>query len=232
MLSRLLALTLITLLLSGCPLEGDDGIAGLSGIDCWDINENRENDIDEDINKDGEWTAADCSATTTATVAPQNQDVDLTHQHFCEAFATLGQYPEGCPSSTHTPPTGTLIKMEAVQFDGSYQTCSDLSIDTRSEDGTNKAYWLLQGGYIADSETFALADRALCETKCNNDANCVAAYYLKTIGLDSGVCNIMYHSDTVSPYEHVCGTDLAGFTAADICLNFLGDTTDWYALCP
>ena len=29
MLSRLLALTLIALLLSGCPLEGDDGIAGL-----------------------------------------------------------------------------------------------------------------------------------------------------------------------------------------------------------
>ena len=75
MLSRILALTLITLLLSGCPLEGDDGIAGLNGIDCWDINENRENDIDEDINKDGVWTAADISDTTTAKLAPHNQDV-------------------------------------------------------------------------------------------------------------------------------------------------------------
>jgi hypothetical protein len=235
---RILLTLFASFALSGCPLEGDDGTVGLTGsegpagINCWDTNENRENDIDEDINKDGVWTAADCSATTTATVAPQNQEVDLTHQHFCEAFADLGRYPEGCPSSTHTPPTGTLVKMEAGQFDGSYQTCSDLSIDTRSEDGTNKAYWLLQGGYIADTETFSLADRAQCETKCNNDTNCVAAYYLKTNGLDSGVCNIMYHSDTISPYEHICGADLADLTAADICLNFLGNTTDWYALCP
>lgn len=233
---RLLIL-LASFILSGCPLEGDDGTVGLTGpdgqagINCWDTNEDGVNDVAEDINKDGYWTVADCGATT---AAPQNQDAVLNFQHFCEAFATLGQYPDGCPSNTHTTPTGTLTYMDAGQFDGSYNTCSDLSIVTENSVAPvpAQAFWTLQGGFIAKAQILSLADNLQCGTICNNDANCVAAYFLFNSGTQLGTCNIMYHSDTISAYKHTCGIDTGTATPADMCLSSIGSGADWWAICP
>lgn len=41
-------------------IQGPAGLAGLDGINCWDLNSNRVNDIEEDINKDGYYDAYDC----------------------------------------------------------------------------------------------------------------------------------------------------------------------------
>jgi hypothetical protein len=226
---RILSILFVSFVLSGCPLEGDDGSSGAAGINCWDTNEDGVNDAAEDINKDGYWTVADCGATT---LAPQNQDAILNFQHFCEAFANLGQYPDGCPSNTHTPPTGTLTYMDAGQFDGSYNTCSDLSIVTESSIAPAQAFWTLQGGFIAKTQILAIADNLQCGTICNNDANCVAAYFLVNNGTQSGTCNIMYHSDTISPYKHICGIDSGTATPADMCLSSIGFGADWWAICP
>lgn len=234
---RFIFIFLSSFALSGCPLEGDDGTTGLigaqglAGINCWDTNEDSVNDADEDINKDGYWTVADCGATT---AAPQNQDAILNFQHFCEAFANLGEYPDGCPSITHTPPTGTLTYMDAGQFDGTYNTCSDLSIVTESSVTPVQAFWTLQGGYIAKTQTLAKADIIQCETTCNNDANCVAAYFVDITGTLTGTCNIMYHSDTISAYRHICGIDAGDVAAPDMCLSSLGSTGTiaWWAICP
>lgn len=40
--------------------DSQDGVAGLDGVNCWDLNGDRINDEEEDTNGDGEWTALDC----------------------------------------------------------------------------------------------------------------------------------------------------------------------------
>jgi microcystin-dependent protein len=46
---------------SGTPgPEGPDGEPGNNGVNCWDSNSNGLNDIEEDINDDGEYNALDC----------------------------------------------------------------------------------------------------------------------------------------------------------------------------
>ncbi|ANU38257.1 hypothetical protein [Vibrio scophthalmi] len=225
-------------MLTGCPLEGDDGkfgVAGVDGVDgvnCWDANSNGINDPEEDINGDNVWDAKDCSSGIQVT---QNPDVELNHQHFCEAFAALGQYPDGCPSNTHTPPTGMLTNMTTGQFDGTYNTCSDLSVVTKTNVTPQQAYWTLQGGYVAKKFITARVDRDQCSSSCEGDTQCVASWWLAGANgsLDSGQCHIFYHSDTISAYETLCAVDIPNvMTAADICVDTIGATSDWHAICP
>ena len=42
--------------------NGNDGSDGLAGINCWDLNSNRVNDPEEDVNEDGNFDAKDCLA--------------------------------------------------------------------------------------------------------------------------------------------------------------------------
>ncbi|MEQ3697165.1 MAG: hypothetical protein ABNH02_09420 [Pseudomonadales bacterium] len=240
-------LTLLScLMLTGCPLDGDDGksgavgvdgVDGVDGINCWDTNSNRTNDPDEDINGDGVWDAKDCS---TQIQSAQNPQVEFNHQHFCEAFALLPtpQYPAGCPSATHSPPTGTLFPMTAGQFDGTFNTCSDLSIVTKTDStgSSVQAYWSLQGGYIGYKKEFYLGDRDLCRTECENDTDCVAAFFRPQPTTQAGECSIIYHSDTVQPYERICGvgvtTQTLTLSPQEVCLGSLSSQNNWWAICP
>ena len=230
----------LAMILSGCPLEGDDGSRGLqgpegpqgvqgeAGINCWDTNEDGVDDPSEDINGDGVWGVADCRFSD---AGAQHPDAQYNFQHFCEAFANLGQYPQGCPSSTHSTPTGTLTAMIPGQFDGSYQTCSDLSIETEG----NNAFWSLEGGFVASSEVLQIADRDNCRTQCEGDSRCVASEWHLRAGVGAGDCQLYYHSDSLSiAYKRQCGIDVPslGLTAADACLLALGSDTVWNAICP
>ncbi|EMQ2879010.1 hypothetical protein V9N52_004375, partial [Vibrio navarrensis] len=145
MILRLLLTLPILMLLSGCPIEEN----GNAGINCWDSNMNHINDSNEDLNGDGKYDTQDCiSRLNTST---QNNDAVFNHHHFCEAFAALGQYPDGCPSPTHSTPTGTLTKITTgVLFDDSnngYTSCNYapsnglLSLEYRP--ATGFAYWVL-----------------------------------------------------------------------------------------
>ena len=233
-------------LLSGCPLDGDKGktgltgASGLAGINCWDTNENRTDDPGEDTNSDGAWDVNDCSATQEAA---QSQEAVLNHQHFCEAFANLGQYPEGCPSNTHTVPAGTLQKIRPDDFydDGSngYESCANapsnglLSIAYNST--LDQAYFELEGGYIASQSTMALQDVILndaCFNACNADPNCVASFATK-ITPEAFTCNVFYHSDTVSAFSSLCGVSgVPGLTPSQLCLGALSNNLVWAAKCP
>lgn len=242
---KLLMIILCSIVLTGCPLDGDkgsrgeqgppgqqgvqgpQGVQGERGINCWDTNENGINDPNEDTNGDGVWSVGDCFFLNAGVQHPEAQ---YNFQHFCEAFANLGQYPKGCPSSTHTPPTGNLIRMIPGQFDSSYQTCSDLSITVEG----NNAFWTLEGGFIANSQVLPIQDRDSCRSLCENDSRCVASEWHLRAGLGSGDCQLYYHSDSLTvAYKRQCGVDVPGIvTAAEACLLALGSDTVWYALCP
>src|SRR5688572_29292065 len=40
--------------------QGDDGEDGADGLNCWDLDGDRIEDPEEDINSDGQWNALDC----------------------------------------------------------------------------------------------------------------------------------------------------------------------------
>lgn len=245
---RFFAVILISLFLSGCPLDGDNGSSGptgatgLSGIDCWDLNGDRVNDQSEDVNFDGSWDALDCTG-----ISPkaQSQEADLNHQHFCEAFANLGQYPEGCPSAVHTTPTGTLTRMyedtsNKLFDDGDegYTSCNNapnnglFSIVKRL--GTDQTWFELEGAYIANTTTYSRADEILndlCFAECDSDPQCIGSL-ARDKSSQAMECLIFYHSDTVSKYEQICGIDYPGSPARELCLAGIGNQQRWSAMCP
>lgn len=259
--NRIILVATFAALLSGCSLDGDDGktgpagpsgvdgtigptgptgATGLAGINCWDTNENRTDDPDEDINSDGAWDVKDCSAAQGPT---QSQEATLNHQHFCEAFAALGQYPEGCPSNTHTVPTGTLQRIGPGDFynDGGngYESCANapsnglLSIAYNST--LDQSYFELEGGYIAGQSTMSLQDVILndsCFNACDADANCIASFATK-ITPEASTCNVFYHSDTVSAFSSLCGVSgVPDTTPSELCLLTLSSNLVWYSRCP
>jgi len=241
MFARILLTFPIVLLLAGCPIDGDKGSSGPAGINCWDTNMNRVNDLAEDVNGDGVYNPQDCIPQSTVL---QSQDAVLNHQHFCEAFANLNEYPEGCPSSGHSTPTGTLTKITNLElFDDSnngYYTCNNppqnglLSLEYRPD--TKYAYWVLEGGYTANRVIMAKQDVVLngaCSALCQADNKCVASYARYNTN-ESYDCFTMYHSDTVSSFEYICGIDQFGNPddARDLCVAGLGVTSRWYSICP
>ena len=234
------------LLLTGCPLEGDDGksgavgvdgIDGIDGIDCWDTNSNGINDPEEDVNADDNWDAKDCSIQQRSA---QNPDVELNHQHFCEAFANLGQYPTGCPSDSHANPPGTLTEIHAMLDDGTGQAAVScdfspnnglLSLELKSEE----FYWILDGGFIASSTIISLEDELgsnSCFNQCQSDPECVASF-AKSRKLSSASivydCSLFYNSDTVQPWEQVCGNSLFDCAASG---GALLAEQRWSTICP
>ncbi|WP_068546902.1 collagen-like protein [Thalassotalea crassostreae] len=224
---------------------GEQGVQGESGINCWDLNLNRVNEADEDVNKDGAWNAFDCTANVTSS---QTSEVMYSHQQFCEAFANLGQYPEGCPSDTHTMPTGTITEMNSAQFFedemGNYNSCSAspedglLTIKHREStnaDGTpsRQAWFEVKGAYIAKEQIVSIFDEinsSACKTICENDSKCVAANASKSTD-EAFSCRIFYHSDTVDKYEKICGVDTDFANAAELCILSLGGSQRWASMC-
>ncbi len=246
--TKLFVVLTLSALLTGCPIDdGDNGATGLAGINCWDLNGNRVDDIDEDINKDGLWDAYDCAV---AASSAQNQTVELNHQHMCEALAANNIYPVGCPSSTHTVPTGTLTDMTRNTFfdDGTgnrLQSCGDspnnglLSISLRdfvnSDGDTVKQGWYeLEGGYIVSDGVITRNAGILdnqCTEDCKADSNCIASVAAYKTS-ESFSCRLFYHSDTAGKYERACGIDVPGFTAEEQCKLTLGGNTRWAVMCP
>lgn len=238
-------IALLSVALMGCPLDGDKGKSGSAGISCWDLNGNSVNDASEDVNYDGAWDALDCAGGGSQTTTAQSPEAQLNHQHFCEAFANLGQYPDGCPSNSHSVPAGTLTKMyqdvnNQLFDDGSdgFTTCNNspnnglLSIVKRS--GTDQAWFELEGGYIARTTVYSRSGEItneLCFADCNSDANCIAslAQYKSS---ESSECLVFYHSDTVSKFEKICGVDSLAGNARDLCTAGMGNTARWSAKCP
>ena len=100
MLMRILVIIGITTLLSGCPIDGDKGNTGLSGINCWDLNENRQADLPaEDTNGDGTVNVKDCRSNAIPAhnpvivqsgdnLDPQSSSFVLTHSHPRRSFAS------------------------------------------------------------------------------------------------------------------------------------------------
>ena len=107
MLTRILVIIGLSVLLTGCPLEGNDGKngtqgiqgvqgvngpIGAAGISCWDLNENGQADLAaEDTNSDGTVNVKDCRANAipahTPAIARLGDDLDPTSptyvlQHF------------------------------------------------------------------------------------------------------------------------------------------------------
>lgn len=221
--------------LSGCRFDGDSGSNGAVGINCWDLNQNRLDDIDEDINNDGEWDVHDCAGPSSA---GQNPDVDFNHQHFCAAFANLGQYPDGCPSNTHTPPSGTLTQLTTTSwYDdgmGNEYSCNQPPPDNGPvsiKEKNNQYYWSVEGGFVASKKTIDGLDELqndTCYNDCLSDSDCIASWansYLvgNTVVYD---CYLFHHSDTVSPWEERCGLNKQD------CFSALISVQRWNALCP
>lgn len=239
--SKSICLILITGLLAGCPLDGDKGSLGVNGVDgadginCWDTNSNRIDDQEEDINRDGIFNTKDCSSSLDS---KQNIDVTLNHQHICEAFANLGQYPPGCPSDTHTKPAGTLRQIEFLIDSGAGYA---VSCDHEPNNGLlsaipkNGAYsWSLEGGFIASVTTVSALDELennACFEICNADSECIASWavYSSDPGATSFECHTFHHSDTVGNWERSCAADLSDCAAR---AGALEAAQRWSTICP
>jgi len=229
-------------------LAGAVGETGAAGINCWDSNTNNINDVGEDINGDGVWNTLDCRTTITDTQSPE---VVFNHQHMCEAFANLMQYPEGCPSASHSVPTGTITQIFPAQlFDdgtgtGGYTSCTAtpgdglLTINMRdvvnSEGNDEKhAYYELEGAYIAAdiimSKNAVILDGA-CKARCENDSKCIGSNAIQKTS-EAMSCRIFYHSDSVSKYERLCAIAPSAALAGEICQLGLGNANRWTAKCP
>lgn len=226
-------LFIVIVSLTGCPIDGD---TGKGGINCWDVNGNHFNDSEEDINGDGKWDAKDCSAINTNST--QNLDVALNHQHICEALANLGQYPTGCPSDSHTTPTGTLTQINALIDSGSgYAVSCALEPDNGLLSvipKNNGFYWSLDGGYIAKQTTIDALDELdnnACFNLCQADSKCIASWASSelTPPVTSYTCHIFYHSDTVSPWERHCAQNIEDCAAAS---GALSTSSLWSTMCP
>lgn len=239
-------------MLSGCPLEGDsgkDGVNGINGVDgvdggdgadgadginCWDTNGDGINDASEDTNSDGVWDTKDCLPKSKP---EQNPQVELNHQHICEAFANLGQYPEGCPSAVHSNPSGTLQRITALLADG---LGNGVNCDYPPNNGLlsakpkgNEYFWHLEGGFIADVTTIEAVDELennTCFTICQADSKCIASWAeLQDAPGTAYKCHLFYHSDTVPAWTHRCGlayADCARRTGA------LSTAQRWSTICP
>lgn len=231
-------LIIITSLLAGCLLDGDrgkSGVDGVDGINCWDTNSNRVDDQEEDVNRDGVWNAKDCSDSLDS---KQNMDVTLNHQHICEALANLGQYPQGCPSDTHTMPTGTLTQIDFLLDSGAGYA---VSCDYEPNNGLlsaipkNGSYsWSLEGGFIASVSTISALDELennACFELCNADAECIASW--ARFGPDrdatSYECHLFHHSDTVGNWERSCAADISDCAAR---AGALESSERWSVVCP
>ncbi len=250
---RLVFVLGLTWLLTGCPLEGDDGNtgstgpAGPAGINCWDLNEDRVDDASEDINGDGLWDVNDCSPAVSTGVA-QNIGVELNHQHICEALANLGQYPEGCPSATHVIPTGTLTQLGIMYDDGTglrAVSCNAepsngaLTLERNSID--QLYYWKLEDAFVADKKVISLDDELdrmsgnSCFDLCGNDPNCIAAFSASrdiTIGSSRRIvydCALFHSSDSVPDFEQKCDDKFQNCAAPD---GVLLNSQRWAVLCP
>ena len=229
---------LFPLLLSGCPLEGDSGDRGLNGISCWDLDGDRNKDPDEDLNGDGQWDARDCSASSIPT---QATGADFNHQHVCEAFANLGQYPEGCPSDTHTVPVGTLTRMlPDLLFEDTEGNLDSCNYEPNNgvfgiEKKNNAYYWSVEGGFIANKFVISLNDEIdnnVCFQTCDSDDNCIASWaslYTEPPMIAYYDCYHFYHSDTVGVWDHRCDSDLDDCLDA---LSFSSTSQRWNAVCP
>ncbi|WP_068544600.1 collagen-like protein [Thalassotalea crassostreae] len=218
--------------------QGPQGATGSSGVNCWDLNGNGVNEVSEDTNLDGLWTAQDCQ---TVKSLAQTQEATLNHQHFCEAFAELGKYPEGCPSDTHTVPTGTLTKMTSDTFfaDGAdgFESCAITPnqglLSIKYNASQNLSYWVLEGAYIANQTTMSLTeviDNNACFNECDNDPDCIASVASKSTN-ESFECLTFYHSDTISQWEQLCGVSFPGTTPSGLCIAALDDQR-WSSKCP
>jgi hypothetical protein len=82
-------------------------------------------------------------------------------------------------------------------------------------------YWSLEGSFIADVTVIAFEDELgsnSCFNLCQSDTECVASLaksrQLPTASIVYD-CSIFYHSDTVQPYEVLCGNSLVGCGAPD-----------------
>ncbi|EPN4980128.1 hypothetical protein ACT0HR_003516 [Vibrio alginolyticus] len=235
---KLVLICFAAMLLSGCPLDGDNGTVGPqgeAGISCWDINGDGVQDASEDVNGDGQFTAADCQALTSI---EQHPEAKFNFKSFCDAFANLGQYPDGCPSAAPTLPTGSLVRIIGDQFadnnrDPEFIESLQSALLSIRVDGS-VAYWSLHNSYVVDQFSFSAADlNDPCKTACEGDGLCVAAYAVKNSGATSYTCNVFHYSDTLTvPWEGFCGVDTGNLSAADSCGDNVGDGFRWYALDP
>lgn len=235
---------LTPLLLTGCPLEGDDGksgtvgLDGLDGINCWDSNSNGINDPEEDINADGVWDVKDCTFQTQVT---QNPDADFNHQHICEALANLGEYPTGCPSSSHTNPIGTLTEIGSTFDVGDGQNAVSCNLEPNNgllsvEPRYGEFYWILEGGFIANTATIPLQDELgdtgkSCFNLCQADSECIASFANSSLqgGQISYTCSLFHHSDTVEPWARLCSNEFADCVRAT---GVLQSAQRWSTICP
>ncbi|HFQ4959790.1 TPA: hypothetical protein ACGUPM_003266 [Vibrio vulnificus] len=224
---------LSVLALTGCPSDGSDG----AGINCWDTNQNGTNDPNEDTNGDGIFSVDDCQSNTPTTSVDQHPEASFNFKSFCDAFANLGQYPNGCPSAAPSLPTGSLVRILGESFADIDNDSSQLE-STQSDlvairvDG-NFAYWSFKNSFIVRQFDFSATSGEPCQAACDGDSLCVAAYAYKFGSGASFQCNIFHYSDTLmTPWEGFCGADTSGLTAAKSCQGSVGDTFRLFALDP
>ncbi|MFM2598239.1 hypothetical protein [Vibrio fortis] len=183
------------------------------------------------------FSADDCQLSTPTVSVDQHPEANFNFKSFCDAFANLGQYPDGCPSATPSLPTGSLVRLLRDNFTDVDNEPSQIE-STQSDlvsirvDG-NYAYWSFKNSYVIKQFDFSATAGDECETACEGDSLCVAAYAYKFGSGNSFECSTFHYSDTLTtPWEGFCGADSNGLTAAGSCEGSIGDSFRLFALNP
>jgi len=217
---KLSSLLTVTLILAGCPIDGDKGqtgaagTTGTTGISCWDLNEDGIKTMpDEDTNLDGMVSVLDCRAAQSTVAAGSvvaNPTTGLVvHEHTRESYATFGLGPNRLPTYTGTTQNylDAIASMDYLSLDV-YLT------DLSSADPCGlwdwheqpSGAWLLTANDVINVSTLHLPIQAIdsaggfhygsesCALSCLSDSQCVAATYSPVNGVNQNtmICKLGY----------------------------------------
>ena len=245
MYKRIIFMLSLTLLLQGCPIEGDDGNRGAAGLSCWDLNEDGSKTFpSEDTNLDGEINVRDCRvssapAPTTLFIDPATETV--VNQHTRVAYSSGESQGNVIELSTATFDAYTLATLNGSYADLEVYVTDPIKDPcgiwkwVRVETGVGDGVYRLQAenaiGFSTSHHPVVVTDsggvthhgKDACAYRCLGESSCVAAMYRREAAFDSNtlICTLAYDAgfDVADNFELIAlYTSDRGWLTANITL--------------
>jgi hypothetical protein len=195
------------LILSGCPLEGDNGPVGTNGVDgtngtngvdgiaglsCWDLNEDGAKTLpDEDTNTDGVVNVYDCRAgnkLSPTTTIVNSTDQTITNQHSRQAYSSASDIVlftgtgEDYISGEGNWSSIDMFAANPIQDPCGLWKWTQIDSDTYALQAENSVVYeskhlLAVAFYTENLEEEPHFGYEQCQSACLSDSECSGAYY-------------------------------------------------------